>query len=138
MRPSLLAAVVVLSSFWGASGRVPSDDFAADRSAKSRIEALGGTIIPDSTNPDVRGVAVLLSKTPITDDDLLCLKSIKHISCLNLAYTAITDSGLEHVKPMVDLRTLSLNGTDITDEGLRNLAGLRNLKSLQLTKTKIQ
>ncbi len=63
----------------------------------------------------------LLTKEPITDDDLPGLWSLRECYYLDLDNTQVTDAGLKHLEGLSALESLSLYNTDVTDEGLRQL-----------------
>lgn len=63
----------------------------------------------------------LLTKEPITDDDLPGLWSLGKCCYLDLDNTQVTDKGLRHLEGLSALESLSLYNTGVTDEGLRKL-----------------
>ena len=76
-----------------------------------------------------------LSRTPVTDADLMHLTGLANLRVLYLCDTPVTDAGLEHVKGLTKLKALWLGGTKVTDAGLEHLKGLTKLKALGLGDT---
>jgi peroxiredoxin len=99
-------------------------------------------------------LALYLSHTPLTQEDLTCLKDLpsplklefdrkpitdaaiaylgglSSLRTLSLRYSKITDAGLAELNDLTSLHTLRLEGTKITDEGLVNLKDLSSLRVL--------
>ena len=79
------------------------------REAAAEIEKLGGKIswsepsgtewerslLGDDLFHDVEFVD--LQHTQVTDEDLVYLKPMRHLKCVNLCWTTITDDGLQHL-----------------------------------------
>ena len=63
----------------------------------------------------------LLTKEPITDDDLPHLWSLDKCLHLELGNTQVTDQGLKHLEGLSNLKYLSLHKTQVTDEGVARL-----------------
>jgi hypothetical protein len=63
----------------------------------------------------------LLTKEPITDDDIPCLWSLERCVSLELDNTLVTDEGLKHLMERQNLKYLSLRNTRVTDEGVQRL-----------------
>lgn len=63
----------------------------------------------------------LMTKEPITDDDIPRLWSLQKCCYLDLDDTRVTDAGLRHLEGLSALESLSLYNTGVTDEGLRKL-----------------
>jgi Leucine-rich repeat (LRR) protein len=97
------------------------------------LAKLGAKIRPIKDN---RTVAVDLSVSNATDDDLAKLAGISTLSLLKLP-ARITDAGLKHIEPLSGLRQLYLYDAKVTDAGLLNLAKLTELKQLHLNGTSI-
>lgn len=76
-----------------------------------------------------------LSRTGISDPDLLPIKHLEGLSVLELAYTAISNQGIEIISNLTNLHTLGLTNTAITNSGLDNLKKLSSLKELWLNGT---
>jgi hypothetical protein len=87
-------------------------------------------------DPDREDNALTLSQ--IDDDDVECLREVRHLRHLYLNGTAITDDGLRHIGRLTELEGLSLiESTQITDAGLEQLKGLNRLQLLDLEGTQI-
>jgi Leucine rich repeat len=78
-----------------------------------------------------------VSKTNITDADLVHFKGLRQLDYLDLSGTAITDAGIKHLQPLSRLRRLDLSGTKVTDGGLKHLQCLTRLRELGLCNTAI-
>ena len=76
-----------------------------------------------------------LWRNPITDQDLVDLRSLKKLGILNLANTRITDAGLDVLKEMSALLRLNLANTRITDAGVDVLKKMPGLLELNLHRT---
>jgi hypothetical protein len=63
----------------------------------------------------------LLTKEPITDDDLPHLWSLNKCWYLDLSNTQVTDQGLEHLEGLSNLEHLWLQNTQVTPEGVQKL-----------------
>jgi len=63
----------------------------------------------------------LLTKEPITDDDLPKLWSLDKCLYLELNNTQVTDRGLKHLEGMSNLKYLNVQNTQVTDEGVARL-----------------
>lgn len=79
----------------------------------------------------------LLTKEPITDNDLPHLWSLHKCSALDLSSTEVTDAGLTHLESVANLAALSLANTQVTDAGMTHLASLPNLTVLSLSSTRV-
>jgi len=99
-----------------------------------QIEKLGGSVAFDRSG---KVHSVVLSKTNVTDVDLVHLKKMSELRDLFLDHTKITDTGLEHLKGMKTLERLFLDSTKVTDTGLAHLKGLTKLRTLVLDNTPI-
>ena len=114
------------------------------REAAAEIEKLGGKIswsepsgtewerslLGDDFFQDVEFVD--LQHTRVTDEDLVCLKPMRHLKCVNLCWTTITDDGLQHLNGLEQLEYLYLSWTCVTDAGLERLKGIRKLRVLHI------
>jgi hypothetical protein len=65
--------------------------------------------------------ARLLTKQPITDNDLPNLWSLHKYRYLDLSDSQVTDAGLKHLEGVSNLEVLSLSGCRVTDEGIKRL-----------------
>ncbi len=63
----------------------------------------------------------LLTKEPITDDDLPHLWSLDKCLSLELNNTQVTDRGLKYLEGRSNLKYLNLQNTQVTDEGVARL-----------------
>ena len=125
-----------------------------DRRAAERVLALGGTISirresspsqePVSELPDEPFdlVAVQISSTEATDDDLKYLQGLKSLTGISMWDTEITDQGLANLTdsgrvPLPSLGTLYAQRLEITDEGIGFLAGCNGLYRLSLSETQV-
>jgi Leucine-rich repeat (LRR) protein len=122
---------------------------------------LSPQMLPDQPY-DIVGVS-FHSQRRVSDQDLLnCLRGLRSLQKLDLAFSNISDASLNQILPnlpqlqrldldftritdlsapaigqLTNLTYLSLSRTDITDAGLARLAGLAQLQSLFLTQTRI-
>jgi internalin A len=78
-----------------------------------------------------------LDTTKVTDDGLAVLTRLPNLGLLYVSGLRITDAGLERLATLKKLQVLSLEGTDVTDEGLASLRELTDLRLLYLGTTKI-
>lgn len=76
-----------------------------------------------------------LSRTGISDPDLLPIKHLEGLAVLELAYTAISNQGIEIISSLPNLHTLGLTNTAITNSGLESLRKITGLKELWLNGT---
>ena len=99
------------------------------------LKKLGATLYSAA---DHRGGHGLICRPPITDADLVHLKSIGNLRELRFAKESqITDAGLVQIAELTELSYLSLYGTQVTDDGLRYLERLAKLQILSLSNTGI-
>ncbi len=112
MRPRghLRIAVVLLGA---AVGRGDG----SEDGAVAALTKLGGTVRRDAKAPGMPNLAVDLSATQVTDEDLKHLKHLANLQRLFLQATAVTDAGLRHLQDLSKLQELDLTAT------LRCLAG---------------
>ena len=80
---------------------------------------------------------LILDETAITDDGIAHLGAARSLEALYIARTRITDHGLTYLRGLTGLRTLFVDGTAITDAGLRELSSLKSLKQLSVRETRI-
>jgi serine/threonine protein kinase len=76
-----------------------------------------------------------LSRTAVTDEQLVHLAKMHKLAVLSLEQTKVTDRGMQTVAQVRSLRNLQLGGLRISDEGTRHLAALQHLVSLGLADT---
>lgn len=69
----------------------------------------------------------------VTNEGIRFLKTLSHLSELNLSSCSVTDSGLAELKPLTHLLHLNLSYCNrITNQGLLKLRDLRRLEYLDL------
>ncbi|MGZ0169132.1 MAG: hypothetical protein ACKVHE_06230 [Planctomycetales bacterium] len=73
-----------------------------------------------------------LTGSPVTDEDLPQLTSLRTLQNLDLSYTHVTPAGLHVLSRMEDLQTLSLNGVPLDHAAVEPLSQLTRLRSLSL------
>ena len=125
MRVALVCGALLLAT--GAS--------AQDAGLIRSIEALGGSVLRDSTG---HVVEVSLARTWATDADIDRLTALKTIKRLDLSLTYVSDRGVERLKQLDQLEDLNLYAAEfITDAALAFLRGQRQLKVLNLRGTDV-
>jgi len=62
-----------------------------------------------------------LSKTQLTDPDLVHLVGLTELKVLNLSSTPVSDAGLVHLRGLPNLQWLDLNDTRVTEAGVAGL-----------------
>jgi Leucine-rich repeat (LRR) protein len=112
----------------------PADLHPDERAAAAALQQLGAIL---AAGDQGRIRSVRLSRTAVTDADLLHLKKLSGLKALYLDDTRITDAGLAHLAGLTGLETLSLNYTRIGDAGLEHLKTLSQLRSLELLETAV-
>jgi hypothetical protein len=105
--------------------------------AVAAIEALGGRVLVDETDPDRPVVAVDLTATAATDTDLELVASLPTVKRLYLGGTDVTGAGLAHLRGLTQLQELYLFSTRVDDSGLAQLAGMTGLRELGLSSTPV-
>jgi hypothetical protein len=93
------------------------------KAAEKAIKQAGGYV-----TLEVGAQAANLSRTSITDDELVCLQGLDHLQRLVLSDTKVTDAGLAHLEGLEQLQRLDLTGTKVTDAGLVHLETLKQLQ----------
>ncbi|TWT36348.1 Leucine Rich repeats (2 copies) [Posidoniimonas corsicana] len=78
-----------------------------------------------------------LSHSPVTNDGIASIRSLRSLECLGLNNTLVSDLGLERIAQFTRLRELSLNNTDVTDVGLARLGQTTTLQFVSLKGTKV-
>ena len=71
-----------------------------------------------------------LSRTKITDQDLVTVGKMGHLSRLILSRTDTTDAGLGYLKTCSQLDYINIYQTKVTDAGLTNLESLAKLRKV--------
>src|SRR5438309_265798 len=102
-REHLLVAVVLLGA---AAGRGDGSEDAA----VAALTKLGGAVRRDAQASGTPIVAVDLSATQVTDEDLKHLKHFAKLKILLLQATAV-DAGLRHLQDLSKLQELDLTAT---------------------------
>lgn len=97
------------------------------------LKKLGASLVMNSKD---RIVTVDLSKSNVTDSDLIHLKRLPSVRVLVLNHS-ITDKGLAHLKEISTLEGLNLAGSNISNAGIEHLQGLTHLKKLSLGQTRV-
>jgi hypothetical protein len=144
----LLAVVTVVCIALGVWGIIPGE---RQRRAVKAIEAAGGWAhygynyrkperylrrwLPRDYFDDVE--AVSLGHTEATDDVLVHVQGLEHLTFLHLAKTKITDAGLARLEGLKSLQELALDRTQVTNAGLAHLKGLTRLEFLSLDYTQV-
>lgn len=143
-RTGILLAVIACALGWNTVHESPDE----------MVERLGGKVVREYRGPEWAAklpaiigdrVMRLLSTpkciyargTPLTDEDVRNIASLRHLTVLTLDNTSITDTALTDISRLRNLTRLDLDGTQITDEGLRELAGMPSLASLDLSDTRV-
>ncbi len=141
---TLLVLVLVVGATLGLLGREAQRTWKRER-AVAELHRIGASVGHRQAGWPARLlgfdvgplVAVELSGTRVTDDDLKHLRGLSGPGRLWLGGTRITDAGLEHLAGLSRLYTLDLERTKITDAGLRHLRGLKSLENLSLRGTQV-
>src|SRR5436190_16886372 len=97
-------ALAVLLVFVAAAAR------ADEAAALKKLEGLRAKVTRDEDKPGKPIVAVDLSGTAVTDNDLRGLTALESLTTLKLARTKVTDVGLKWVMRHVAIRSLDLEG----------------------------
>jgi Leucine-rich repeat (LRR) protein len=118
----------------GVAGAGPQLAGKGDKAVADWIKSLGGSAALE--NGAV--VEAKLSGTPVNDDLLKNLQSLRRLRKLDLDGTETGDLGVERLGGLTSLTDLSLNSTGISDAGLRHLTRLTNLRTLHLDNTLIE
>ena len=126
------------------------------KKAVAAIEGLGGTVKTDYENlrpqtwleqqfddpgdsDDPVGIkkvtTINLSRSKVTDADLVYLKEMPHLQSLDLSETHVTDAGLANLEGLTALESLDLTYIWLTDAGVKHLRKLTNLKELNLSRS---
>ena len=103
----------------------------------AKIEALGGTVKRDRSQPESPVTSVNLSCTNVGDDDLRLVSHFSSLRELYLIGTNVSDAGLKCLVDLQKLEELRLGGCKITDAGLKDLAKLKNLSMVGLMGTQV-
>ena len=82
----------------------------------ARISELGGRV-----NFERGGYEIDLTKTPVENKDLACLKKIPNLKNIDLQGTRITDEGLEHLRGIDTLEVVYIQRTIVSREAADSL-----------------
>jgi hypothetical protein len=97
----------------------------------------GGQILPRRLGEE-DGLAIDLSDSRVTDDDIPIVIQIARMNTLVLANTGVTDAGVAHLKGLAaTLQVLTLDQTRVTDAGLAHVEGLTRLQWLSFINTRV-
>ena len=91
----------------------------------------------DQTRPGRPVVGVELSRSAVTDADLVLLEALPELEVLDLRLTSVGDAGVAHLRGTKALRFLNLFRTRLTDTGLDHLAGSAGLETLLVGGTQV-
>jgi hypothetical protein len=94
MRVQLLLTLII-ALFSGAKSQARDE---TQEHARAAVKKLGGTVRIDGKDPSRPVIGINLDSTPVTDDDLMNLKTFPQLRVLSLNQTPISDTGLEHIK----------------------------------------
>jgi uncharacterized protein YjbI with pentapeptide repeats len=131
----MMAALVALHLLsWQARADAARDTTEAQ--AAAMIEARGGKLTRDESSPGKPIVKVDLAGTSVSDADLIHLRSLAHLSELNLANTRVRE-GLVYLKKLPELKVIDLSGTAVGDWELEYLEYVSSLRTVNLKGTKI-
>ena len=72
------------------------------------------------------------------DQDLVHLRSLRHLQELRITSAGVSDAGLVHLQALHGLQTLDLSGTQVSDQGIMLLASLANLQQVDLSATNVK
>lgn len=89
---------------------------AAEQEAFKKIKQCGGQLASEGKGPEIT-----FHNVKITDDDLACVKGLRHIHTLSFEFVDITDKGLDHLLSIDRIDSLTLRKTKITQEGIKKL-----------------
>jgi Leucine-rich repeat (LRR) protein len=126
-----LVVLVLVSLIAGCQQKTPEERAIAE------VERLEGDVKKDGRLPGMPVIAVILTRSRVTDGELQVVKSFPQLRSLDLRETRISDGGLDHLKNLKKLQELYLDRTQITDKGLARLEGLKELRKLSLNNTSI-
>jgi imidazolonepropionase-like amidohydrolase len=107
---------------------------AEERRAAMEIEKLGGKI---EFNANREVVKIDLNNTKVTEANLKLLEKFTELEWLDLRVTPIGDEGVSHLKTLRKLKFLNLFRTNLSDKGLADLRGMTDLETLLMGGTKI-
>lgn len=124
-----------LNGWLDKSAAAISGAFAAEeKRAAAEIQKLGGKI---EFNAKQEVIKVDLNNAKITDADLKLLEKFSELEWLDLRVTPIGDEGVSHLRTLRKLKFLNLFRTNLTDKGLAVLRGHTELETLLIGTTKV-
>ncbi|HLA96336.1 MAG TPA: amidohydrolase family protein, partial [Pyrinomonadaceae bacterium] len=148
-----------LNGWLDKSAATISGSFAAEeKRAAAEIQKLGGKIEFNAkqevvkvdlnnakvTNADLKLLEKFselewldLRVTPIDDEGVAHLRTLRKLKFLNLFRTGLSDKGLALLRGHTELETLLIGGTKVTDEGLKNLERFGKLRKLSVFRTAV-
>jgi beta-lactamase regulating signal transducer with metallopeptidase domain/5-hydroxyisourate hydrolase-like protein (transthyretin family) len=85
----------------------------------------------------LRGLAVGMSRQPITDAGVQSLSGLTALESLDLQGASLTDKGVAALKNMKEMRSLDMNSPAITDGSVEYLFGMTKLKNLFIPNTRL-
>jgi beta-lactamase regulating signal transducer with metallopeptidase domain/Leucine-rich repeat (LRR) protein len=107
---------------------------AKETAAVKEIEKLGGRCFPDDYRSITRVFYRGSQGRPFVDQDIPLLKSLPHLTDLDLGGTLCTDAGMKEVATLASLKKFTFhNSWQITDTGLKEIAGIKDLTELSFT-----
>lgn len=81
--------------------------------------------------------SVNLTKTNVSDADLVHLSGVDSIVDLQLSDTGITDAGIKHISGLPKLQSLYLSGTQVTAASMPEIAKIKGLTGLAIDNTQV-
>jgi hypothetical protein len=102
-----------------------------------QVEKLGGKVTRLPFVKDRVAYKVDLSKTKVTDADLLILGEMKGLDDLDLSRTRVTDRGIAALAGAEGLSGLDLVGTKVTDAAIPHLRKIPKLSHVNLAQTDV-
>lgn len=107
---------------------------AEEKRAAVEIEKLGGKV---EFNANREVVKVDLNNAKIVDADLKLLEKFTELEWLDIRVTPIGDEGVSHIASLRKLKFLNVFRTNMSDKGLASLRGLTELDTLLMGGTKV-
>ena len=136
--PAIAALVSGVLMLPGVCSLAVAEDNADEAAAVAKIELLGGRITRDEARPDRPVIGVTFPEdSHVRAKFLGVLKSLPHLTELDLSGTQITDAGLAEIEGLPELTKLRLYDTRITDAALDSLKTLPKLATLNLSRTEV-
>lgn len=101
---------------------------------------LGHSLVTDKSMPLIGKMTKLKTldlRAKVTNEGLVHLSGLKHLTWLCLSDTAASDPALDHISKLDKLEWLIMSNTSLTDAGLKKIEGLPSLTTLYLSSTNI-